>query len=371
MKRYRVFLLLAAGLFTQTVFAQPHGSNAKKQLEEALTLKGGRVSLESDKELLEPNESAALNIMLIVPPTINEQSGEANGDAYTINLPTGSDPNLPAIYKTKNWKIVEGGGSLVRIDDNSYTYKGPATRPANGVMTISVELYPVGNTLPKVILLKTLYFADNETAIVVNMPAAGINSRKYINKMNTGMKLPATATQGMAPRAASRMPADIQAKLAAAQQQVNAAQQNTGLNLSAITSNAMELYDVKDNFTTVKFTALSMEMYNGKPYKQEAGNVMYTFQFSGKGVGNHPLLKNEKSGMSIIIAPTKVCFCGSNAPSADDKVLCDGSVTILSMDDNYMTGYITSKIYTAVGKTIYQGFIHGKFKVRVTSMDQH
>jgi hypothetical protein len=369
MKKYQFVLTLLATFFCGSIFAQPHGTMTKKQLEEALTSKGARVSLESDKELLEPNEAAALNIMLVVPPTVDAQTGETSGDAYSIPLPTGSDPNLPAVYRAKNWKILEGGGHLVRIDDNSYSYTGPSTRPANGVMTISVELFPVVNTLPKVILLKTLYFADNETAIVVNIPGGGINSRKYINKMDGGMKVP--TMQSMDPRVAGHISADLQAKMAAAQQQVAAAQQSSGIDLSAITSNAMAIYDEKNDFTTVKFTSLSLEMYNGKPYKQESGTVMYTFMFAGKGVGNHPLVKNEKSGMSMIISPVKVCFCGSNAPSADDKVLCNGSVTIQSIDKNYMIGYITSTLYTAVGKTIYPGFIHGKFKVRIAGNTRH
>jgi hypothetical protein len=365
MKKYHFVLTLFAALFCQTIFAQPHGTMTKKQLEEALTSKGARVSVDADKELLEPNEAAALNIMLIVPPTVNEQTGEPTGDAYSIPLPTGSDPNLPAVYKTKNWKILEGGGHLVRIDDNSYSYTGPSARPANGVMTISVELYPVGNTLPKVILLKTLYFADNETAIVVNITGGGVNSRKYINKMDGGMKVP--TIQSMDPRVAGHLSPDVQAKMLAAQQQVAAAQQSSGVNLSSITSNAMALYDSTNDITTAKFTSLALEMYNGKPYRQEAGSVLYTFIFQGKGAGSHPLLKNEKSGMSIIISPVKVCFCGSNAPSEHDKVLCNGSVVIKSVDENYMTGYISSTIYTVVGKTIYPGFIHGKFKVRVSN----
>lgn len=368
MKKHTFLFLLTALLVTQYGYAQPHGTMTKDQLVEALTSKGGRVSLESDKELLEPNEAAALNIMLLVPPSINQQSGEANGDAYSINLPTGADPNLPLIYKARNWKILEGGGSLVRIDDNSYSYNAPAAEPPGAVMTISVELYPVGNTLPKVILLKTLYFSNSETAIVVNLPAGGINSRKYVNKIDGGVKVPTMQT--VDPRVAGHLTPELQQKMAEAQQKVAAAQQSSGLDLSAVTSNAVALYDATSDCTTIKFTSLSLQLYNGKPAPTQGADVLYTIIFKGKGVGNHLLLQDEKSGMTMVISPTKVCFCGSNDPSAHDKVLCSGTVTIKSADDRFTTGYFMSKIFTAVGKTIYQGFIHGKFKVRTANLQQ-
>lgn len=361
MKQYKI--LLAIFILFSLKNANADTPFTPDQLQDAIASRGGRTSLESNKDLIEPNEVASLNIMLRIPPTVNQQTEEVNNDAYEVNMSLGNDPNLPSPYKATNWKIVQGGGTLVGLDDYTYSYTAPATAPPENIILISVDLIPNSKKLPKVVLLKTIYFSDNETAIVVNLPQGGMNNEKYINKMDAGVTVP--TMQGLDPRVTAKISPELQAKMALAQEALKNANQTSGLNLSAATSNAMAIYDTATHNTIVKFSKLTLQMEDGKR-KSSATLANLSFIFKGKDVGKYPFHKDNETGAGILIG-AKGCGCGTNAPARSDKAVCNGYVKILSVDDQFIIGEINTTAYTTDGSALVKGRITGKFKARRTN----
>src|SRR5207248_2857671 len=124
-----------------------------------------------------------LNIDVFVPPDVNSATGEANGDGRNVHMGevshTLASAGLPISYYAKNWKILSGGGSLDILDEYTVRYTAPGQPPKDNSMVISVEMIPTGHDLPKVVLLKTLYFDTGENSFAFNVPASGINDVRY------------------------------------------------------------------------------------------------------------------------------------------------------------------------------------------------
>ena len=361
-----LIVLLFAG-YTASAQAHPGVSDA----DIVRAMRGGRFQLQTNKMLLEPNDGAALSLKLSVYQTVNDQTLELEGVPYDIDLPDGSDPNIPAPYKEGIWKIVQGGGTLTRVDATHYSYVSPAIAPAGKLMLISVELNPTSDHWPKLTLLQTLYFVDDQTAIVVNLPEAGFNNQKYVAQAGSGLKMP--STQGMDPRVAAHIDPALKAKMDQAQAAVTATQQAKGINVAAITSNAMAYYDAKNDLTAVKFTGFSLQMENGKDVRPATGtaainkSILFDFSFKGKGVGTHAL-SDKNSGVGFLIIGGKGCGCGNNRNGEKDEAPCNGYVNITSADDKVVKGYIWAAMYSAVNKRIVKGFVHGKFTANIANM---
>jgi len=352
-------LLLAASGFSQHIYTPA------EERDMAKALRAGRITVESDKLLLEPNEAAALSLKLIIYPTVNQETEELQGTPTTVDLPDGTDPNVPAPYHEGKWKILQGGGTLTRIEPNNYSYTAPATAPPDKTMVISIELTPTSSTWPKMTLLQTLYFVDDQTAIVVSLPEAGFNSEKFVSQVSGGVKVP--TMQGMDPRVASHISPDLQAKMAQAQAAMAQAQQSSGINLSAITSNSMMYYDAPNDLTAIKLTQLSLQMVSGRPApKGRPGGYSCEISYKGTGLGRHPM-SDKVSGTTLHTypIPVKGCACGNNRNGEKDEAPCNGYVNIKSIENGVAKGEFAARVYNAVGKRIVKGFIHGKFTANI------
>ncbi len=350
-----LFLLLFLCFLNQAAVAQKQLTPQEKQkLDEAIANGAVKYSLAAAKTLLEANEVTSVQVKLTIPPKVDDQ-GVMTTLPQEIPMPT--DNTVP--YRAANWKILQGGGNLTEVDEFAQSYSAPASAPPGKTMTISVELMPILKKYPKIVLLQTLYFTQNENSFVLNMPEIGANNSKYISKANEGVKVP--TMQGVDPRVAARMPPDIQAKMAAAQAQMQAAQQQSGINLSAVTSNAMALYDAPNNLTAIKFTTISLQYNNGRVAAQSTGNAFLEFSFKGKGVGTYSL-NDEAAGLGFMLTMNgKGVGCGKNNGSKDAP--CNGSVKITSMDDKTIKGEVMTRVYTIVGDDLSAGTFYGKFSV--------
>jgi len=355
-------------LLTTSGFAQ-HIYTPAEERDITRALRAGRITIESDKLLLEPNEAAALGLKLTIYPTVNQETEELQGTPTTVDLPDGTDPNVPTPYREGKWKILQGGGTLTQIEPNNYSYTAPATAPPDKTMVISVELIPTSSHWPKMILLQTLYFIDDQTAIVVILPEVGFNSQKFVSQADGGVKVP--TMQGMDPRVASHISPDLQAKMAQAQAAMAQAQQSSGINLSAITSNSMMYYDVPNDLTAIKFTKLSLQMENGRDIRSSAkakaaGAYACEISYKGTGLGRHQM-NDKASGTAFhsLLPPIKACGCGNNRNGEQDEAPCNGYVNIQSIENGVAKGEFAARVYNAVGKRIVRGFIHGKFTANI------
>ncbi|MER0441487.1 hypothetical protein [Emticicia sp. W12TSBA100-4] len=333
-------LLLICFFFTTCViesFAQTPEGWTKEMWDEVVASKAFKLNLVSDKGLLEASESCMLSIEVTVPPKANpdDDTPELFRKSQTIKLPNGEEKP----YKVTNWRIVEGGGNII-TDINSATYTAPKSAPNGKKMIVSVELLPQSTNLPKVTLLKTIYFSENETFFTLHIPDLGIINAKFVTKIDGGIGK--TANLNL-PQAA-----------------IDAAKQK-GYNINGLTANAMHIYDSNQNLSVLRFTGLALEAIDtdGDGSKNIAnGNNILAIAYKGVGAGTFNL-EAENSGVNMVVGTQLGVGCGD---TNEDK-FCTGSVIITHEDAKYIEGKINTIVYAGdYNGQIARGRLSGKFK---------
>jgi hypothetical protein len=328
------------------IMAQKPGSVTKPDIDKALAEKGARLSLRADKDLLEANESTVLSIWLLIPP-------KTDADDIPVGLPT--EIKLPdsevSPYKITNWRIVEGGGNLI-TEELTASYTSPPKAPENKLMIISIDCEPLSQNYQKVQLLKTIYFSQNETAVVLNMPTMGIVNAKFVSNISGGIKMPNVPSN-------VKLPPDVQAKMEAAQKMAQA--QNTGgYNTNALLSNNMAIYNPKENITAVRFSDLGLQAMDGSLQIIPKMGIL-GISFKGKGQGSYSLVGKDV-GLAFAIPSEQNAFgCSKDTKDNDHDFSCTGNVVITKDDGKTLEGHFATKVFSSVGKEIVVGNIYGKF----------
>jgi hypothetical protein len=373
MKRY--FNIIAFLLVSATAFAQ-------RQPNEDLVraMRGGRWSLEADKTILSAGEVAQINVDVFIPPVVDRNTGETTTDGRVVHADEGAhavaNTDIPFIYHARNWKILAGGGSIDIVDEFNIRYTAPSQAPPNNTITISVELIPTGHDMPKVVLLKTLYFEDGENIFTLNDAAAGIDNLRLRQRTTGAKKGPANPSTVTAidPAILARIPAAEREKLQKQKNQVDAAVEASDVNVISLTSNANALYDPASNTTVIKFLALTKDLSPGHPAGYAGGMAIITYT-GGLTVGVHPF--NGKSD-AISVMPDgprdpKTCTCSMQGNPSLQKLKCSGTLTITKMDGDFITGTISSTVWNNKGrdKVFTRGTVYGVFKIRKAYNDYH
>lgn len=341
----KLLILLALVIFPQFVFSQ---KDYKQLVDEAIARKGKNLFINADKTLLEPGESARLSIGILVYPA--NLPGDEN-----VKLELPDEEILPpdnAVYKATNWKILQGGGNLVGIDETTQNYTAPAKLPLDKTAVISVDLMPLKGGLPKVVLLQTIYFTQNETAFTLNMPQLGIVNEKYISKPDSGATVPQVS-----PQAAKNLPPEARKKISEAQKKMDAVSME--IDLSLLSSNSVAFYDKAQEFMTVRFSALKTQLQDGKTAASSTPDSILAFNFNGKDLGKYQI-GAEKTGLGFL-NPAKQGFGCGDTNSDSEKIPCRGTISIDYLKDKTMKGTVRVLIYTSVGDEIYRGIFYGKF----------
>jgi hypothetical protein len=388
MKKYfriLVFIQLSAGF--SPVFAQLTPNPA----DEAKTLRGQVVSMNSDKTLLTAGEKAELSIQVYIQPKVTSNDDANNmltGRTVSIDrngvIQDGTAATIQ--YKPANWKILQGGGSLGGENDNMFaaTYTAPSQAPKDDMMVISVDMIPQDANLPKVQLIKTVYFIDADNVFTIDVPASGIFNEKYSQK-TTAPVVP--ALQGIDPRVLAAMSPAQKQQIANAQQKLQQAQQHSNVNVVSLTSNANAIYDATRNVTILKFNGLSkdgsqtqpsaaampagMPAMAGMPGATAIPTCFLVITFTGKPtVGVHQLNGQFDSfSFNLLAEPLKNCVCATQGNQQLQKLPCGGALTITSIDDTAIKGTISTSIYNMPNpsNTFFTGSLYGVFKVVKTN----
>ncbi|MBV9215111.1 MAG: hypothetical protein JO053_02955 [Acidobacteria bacterium] len=351
-------LVMIAGL--AVVKAQGAGAMTPQErqwLDEAIARHAAVFSIAAERTLLEPKETTSLVVHVLLPPHMS-------ADGVPTDMP--EDVPFPAEleskYKVTNWHILEGGGDLIKVDNETYSYSAPAAAPPNRTMSVSVDLLPAQPGLAKVVLIQTLYFVQNETAFFVNMPQIGLTNVKCVSQSNGGAKVP--SVQGLDPRALANLPPDVRQKMAQAQAQMAAAQGSSGIDPSAVSSNQMSIYDPDNDQTAVRFSTLNVQMDHGRAATNAGLTALLNFNFKGKGEGTYTL-NADGVGLGIYLPnQRKGAGCGTNQKGASGQDMpCTGNVVITSVGDKFVKGTVRTAIWTSVGNEIFRGYLYGKFTV--------
>ncbi|MES2108694.1 MAG: hypothetical protein V4577_08105 [Bacteroidota bacterium] len=375
MKKYIsviIFIVISAKLFAQ------NGRASDEDLARAM--RGGRLSLNAEKSVLSAGEQTQINIDVYIPPATNN-----DGDFITDGHPehmsdaahTLASAGLPISYHAQNWKILQGGGSLDIVDEYLVKYTAPGSAPRDNMMVISVDLIPTGHDLPKVVLLKTLYFETGDNIFAFNVPASGINDARYSQK-TTGAKGSATNPSTVAaidPAILARIPAADRARLQAQKNQADAAVGASNVNLVSLTSNANAIFDPTNNVTIIKFIGLGRDLGPGHPAAAGGGIMIITYT-GGLTKGVHPFngTSNAISFSPDLRPSVKTCACSMQGNPKLQRLKCGGTLTITKMDGDFITGTISSTIWnnkTGQDKTFNRGTVYGVFKIRKAYNDPH
>ncbi len=375
MKKY--ITLIALIVISAKLFAQD-GRASDDDLARAM--RGGRLSLNAEKSILSAVEQTQINIDVFIPPATNND-GDFITDGRPVHMSdaahTLASAGIPVSYHAQNWKILQGGGTLDIVDEYLVKYTAPANAPRDNTMVISVELIPKGHDLPKVVLLKTLYFEDGDNIFAFNVPGSGINDARYSQK-TTGAKASAINPSTVAaidPAILARIPAADRARLQAQKNKVDAATQASDVNLVSLTSNANAIYDPANNVTIIKFIGLGRDLGPGRPATPGSGIMIITYT-GGLTKGVHPFngISNAISFSPEIRPSVKNCACAMQGNPSLQKLKCGGTLTITKMDGDFITGTISSTIWnnkTGQDKTFNRGTVYGVFKIRKAYQDYH
>lgn len=331
MKRVIFFLLLSISLLE--VRGQTPEGWTKEMWDEVIASKAFKLSLVSDKGLLEATESCQLSIDLFILPKANpdDETPELRRKGRTIKLPSGET----SPYRVTNWRIVEGGGRIAS-DGQTATYSAPAAAPANKKMIISVDLTPIEPNLPKVQLLKTIYFSQNETFFTLHIPDMGIINAKFVTKLTS-----------------------IDSKILP-QQAINAIKQK-GYSINGLTASAMYIYDPNQNLSVLRFSNLALEAIDTEDDGSKNivnGNYLLAIAYRGLGAGSFDL-SAENSGVNMVVGLQLGVGCGDTK----EDMICDGGVKITHEDSTYVEGYVNTIVYAgdANGQKA-RGRLNGKFR---------
>lgn len=348
----RIILCLLVLVGAPVVFGQ---ANYKQAVDQTIAQKGANLFIESDKQFLEPQESAQIKLeILLYPETVPGDETPPLEPPAVYDLPS---PNT--LYKATNWRIVAGGGQLVGVDETTVTYTAPARLPADKKALVSVDLLPLKSNLPKVVLLQTIYFEENDTAFVLNMPSLGFLNAKYVLKLNGGTPVPTVD-----PRTAKNLPPAVKKQLEEAQKQMSA----QTMNAQAMSSNGFAIYDENQGFTAVSLRDLSASAKTGET-AVGGGISVLQFNFNGRDAGSYELgvdrdpTGQEKTGLGFTIG--RQGFGRGDMGPTDVKFPCGGKVVVESLDPRFMTGTVRAIVYSSPpgSKYIYRGIFYGKFKV--------
>lgn len=331
-----LFLSILFGNFT--VFAQTPEGWTKDDWTAAIANKASKLVLNADKQLLEASEVCNLNIQLVlVSSDANDETPDLLKEIGYMNLPTGE----VTPYKTTNWRILDGGGNII-TDQNTATYTAPSYAPKDKKMVISVDLEPLSPNLPKIQLLKTIYFVENETAVTLHIPSIGIMNAKFTNNTNGGV---GNLAKGNIPQVAYD------------------AAKSKGYDLNTLTSNAMIIYDPSQGLSIIRFSSLTLEAidtYGSKEMHQSMATLAISFR--GRGTGTFSLDNKEVGLIMYLASMKKGCGCGKDAAQLDEKYDCNGKVIITKDNGKEVEGKFNATIFTDDGLNIVKGRIQGKFK---------
>lgn len=337
-----ILILLLSSFINEHIYAQTPEGWTKEQWDEAIAGKASKLYLYSDKDLLEASEACMIKIQLIKIPNAdpNNETPSLQKEYQYLDLPLGeANP-----YTISNWRIVEGGGNIVGIDNNTISYTAPKNRPTAGKMLISVDLVPNSSNLPKVQLLKTLFFVENESSFTLNIPAIGIINAKFTNTSNGGV---AGLSKGNIPQMAYEVA------------------KSKGYDLNALTNNAMYIYNASENTSVITFSGLTLEGIDGGNKEAIPNAGILGISYKGKGVGSFPLAVEQKGeNVGVVMSfMQKGCGCSRDAYSDDEIYNCTGKITITKDEGKTIEGKFNTVVYSDDGNGhVVRGRLQGKFK---------
>ncbi len=316
--------------------------------------KGSNVLLESDKGLVELGETTALKVKLIVRP---KRSDETSMQPPIERVLSVGNP----YYRFANWKIVEGGGTLIGIDDSVQNYTAPTKMPVGKKAVVSVELQPIVPGLPKVILFETIQFADTENLMVLNIPGIGLKNARFELKAADALKVPSVA--GVDPRVLKNLPPETLAKLAAAKKKIE--QEQIDMNLEAASSNARSYFDSVQGLSVYTLIGFSQLGSTGTAGKTVPIGEDLSFSFKDWDLGRHSLDADGQTGINLFLRTmNNGAGCGE-LHSEKFKATCNGEVVVTKLTPDHSIGTMYSTIYSAnAAGEIVRGRIFVKFKVR-------
>lgn len=360
-------------LFIYVAASAQHYNNVPFDLKQKkYTLDAGMLSLVAEKSLLELKEQTMLTVR------INWINSEADAESavpqqYDYRF---EDPSK-APWKITQWKILDGGGELNVGSDNYYAvYHAPATMPKEKSATIAVTLMPQDLTKPKVQLLQTIYFVDNDNVFYFDCPYLGIHQEKYVINNNGGinMSVPDVPNNKQYKNVGEAVDAKQKAalqKLRAKQAQANMAKK--GFDLSAITSNAKAIYAPEPNVTTVEINGDKVDMVQGQPSNNKR-MFLIVLSIPGKKEGKYTIRSKKEISATITLPGSyQACSCNEDPDDPDHKppTCMGGNIYITKYDGTTVEGTVSAQLEAQDGNVnppvTFYSTLSGKFKVKVAN----
>jgi hypothetical protein len=372
MKRFLpvfIALLLTASF---SAYAQHYNPEALDREHQVQTGNAAMLTLVAEKYVMELDE---LNTATVRINWVNPGDETNVPQQYDYHF----DNPAQAPWKITKWEILEGGGEITEGPGQYYaSYKSPAVMPSGKHATISVTMEPVDPSKPKVQLLQTIYFVDNDNVFYLNFPAYGINQEKYVIKnSNSGLVAASSTNSQQAMQYGSDAQkaklAALQAQLAATNQMARNAMAAQNVDADLITSNAKAMYTKDKDFTAVELKGDDVTMVNGVAVTKKR-SYMISISFPGQKTGSYIIKSKDIIAVSVALpGDREACTCAYD-PSRDQSHAppCrGGTITITKYDTHvggYVEGYVNANVMGSNGQVVF-GDISGKFKVKLAKTE--
>ncbi len=356
MKNMKILLTITIALAIPALALAQNDAATELERDQTIAEKGQNLTLEAEKGLLDVSESTPLRIRMLIYP--KGEDGRVKKDSVPFERILGPG-NL--YYKFANWKVVEGGGLLVGIDEATQNFTAPKTLPAGKKCIVSVELVPLIPSLPKVILFETIQIADSDNLVIINIPGIGLKNARYTTVVTDAVKIPAVA--GVDPRVMKNLPPGTLEKLESAKKMME--NERADIDLQALSSNVRSFYDAKQDLSVYTISGLKPFAAAPKPGTIAPIDEELSFSFKGWNLGRHPLDSDDQTGINLFLrSMNNGAGCGE-LHTESFKAICGGEVIVQSLTPDFSKGILNSAVYSAdAAGNIVRGRIHVKFKVR-------
>jgi len=303
--------------------------------------------LEVARPVVTPLQSSAVSIRLYYA-----------GENFERNVAAGGAASFTKNYAITNWRILEKGdvGQITSTTGDQALFTAPSKKPAQGFVTVAVDLVPKTPKHPKVALLGQIAITEEENTFLLEVGGLGIKGERYILGSGENSQL-----------------AGVVARMTPAQQAMVAERmKQKGVDAGAALKKARAFYSRNDDATTVLIEIPRVSQQAGTVSMQEQGIVTITFK--GHGPGTFQVMPNkdpDNKNMVGIVRPGGQQFVAGHeawVPRGDGTkelhIDCPGCrITVDAYDDKFVQGSVNSEMLHFVGEHAISGRLIGKFKV--------
>lgn len=355
--------------------AQPRQKTPFRNGDYKKAMLAARLDITPEKDYAELNEKVGLTVTIVV----------ADSDQNSVKMDYRPEDPATAPWFVKDWKIVEGGGTLASNPHSSNDYYAilttPEKMPPGKAVIVEVTMHSIDKNYPETILRATVYLESHDNVFFVNCPFLGIRHEKWVINENETPELGIPSIPGTTPGTVS---AETDARQKAALERLQLAQAKKKadamhFSLDAAMSNCKAVYSTEEKTTAITLMGGVLEMVNGK-LAGTPNHFMIVLSVPGRSMDTYTLKTRKEISVSVTLPErSTACSCNDDRTWKEERdknggkgPTCNGGFIRVDQlvfgKDGFITGYLKANLESQSenGETYYMD-IEGKFRAKVVN----